>query len=65
MSHPKDPFNNENLNMPDEDFELAMKLMLEKGLVTSFVKDGEVYYKLTDTGFAIGNHLVSDPSMAN
>lgn len=74
MKHnPKEPFNYKNIdpsfegldNFSREEFTKVMEQMIEKGLVSSFQKDGEVYYQLTDFGFAVGQHLNPDPKMVN
>lgn len=65
MSHPKTPFTKHDLNINSLEFEIAMTEMIDKGLVTSFVKDGQVYYQLTEIGYAVGQHLTSDNKMAN
>lgn len=65
MSNPKNPFTKRDLNLNSLEFEVAMSEMIDKGLVTSFIKDGEVYYQLTDIGYAVGQHLTSDNKMTN
>lgn len=65
MPHPKDPFTNKDLQMEIDEFEHAMKIMAENGLVTSFTKNGKLFYQLTEIGYAVGTHLISDPKMAN
>jgi hypothetical protein len=65
MSNPKSPFTKRDLNLNSIEFEVAMAEMINKGLVTSFIKDGEVYYQLTDIGYAVGQHLSSDNKMVN
>jgi hypothetical protein len=65
MSNPKNPFTKRDLNLNSLEFEVAMSEMIDKGLVTSFIKDGEVYYQLTDIGYAVGQHLTSDNKMIN
>jgi hypothetical protein len=62
---PRSPFCFEDLNLSLTEFHLAMEQMLANGLVSSFIKDGTVYYQLTDIGYAIGEHLVSDKKMVN
>lgn len=63
--HPKTPFRSQDLNISPSEFEEIMNQMIDKGLVRSFYENGELYYQLTDIGFAVGEHLVSDPKMAN
>ncbi len=65
MIHPKTPFSKNDLNLDPQDLDFVLSDMIDKGLITSFVKNGEVYYQLTEIGYAVGCHLTSDPKMAN
>lgn len=65
MFHPKSPFNNNDLNLDPDQFDMAMNAMIENGLVTSFTKNGVKFYQLTDIGYAVGQHLIADTKMAN
>ena len=39
--------------------------MIDSGLITFFMKDDELYYQLTDIGYAVGQHLFTDSKMLN
>lgn len=65
MNNARAPFCFEDLSLSWSDFNLAMKEMMQHGLVSSFEEEGVIYYQLTDIGLAVGKHLTSDHKMAN
>ena len=62
---PRTPFTFEDLDLTVDDFNLAMSEMIDSGLITFFMKDDELYYQLTDIGYAVGQHLFTDSKMLN
>jgi DNA-binding HxlR family transcriptional regulator len=51
--------------MSQKDFDEAIDGLIEKGMVQKVVIDGEVQYKLTALGQAVGGHLDSNHSDKN
>ena len=61
----KAPFTTSDVEMSDEEFEIAMNGLIEKGLAEKIIIDDEIHYMITDLGLAIGSHLDSDPCNQN
>ena len=59
------PFCKEDSDLSEDEFNLAISGLMEKGLVELTVIDGVTHYILTDMGAAIGQHMDSDPSKQN
>ena len=55
----KDIFSNEDIPMSSSEFALAIKGLLDKGLVEEVIVDGEINYRLTSIGCQIGPHMTS------
>ena len=54
------------VNVPEEELKEALECLLEKGYVEQLTSpDGEVLYRLTELGAAVGNHMDSDPAARN
>lgn len=51
--------------MSEKDFDEAIQGLIEKGLVEEVMVDGEVQYRLTLVGQAVGHHMESDPTNRN
>ena len=49
----------------EQDFKTALQGLIEKGLVQEIVEDGQIKYKLTPMGRAVGKHLDSNHSDKN
>ena len=62
----KEPFAYSNESgMSESDFDEAIKGLIEKGLVEEVMVDGEVHYRLTLEGQAVGQHMESNPADRN
>lgn len=61
----KTEFNYEDLNLSKKDFELAVKGLIDKGLLEEVLIEGQIKYRLTKIGMIVGGHLDSDPKFQN
>lgn len=59
------PFCQADSDLSNEEFNLAISGLIEKGLVEEIIIDGIQYYMLTDMGAAIGSHIDSNPANHN
>ena len=60
MSKNKDLFSMEDVGMSKSEFDLAIKGLIEKGLVEEVIVGDEVNYRLTDICIKLESHLDSD-----
>ena len=51
--------------LTDEQVTEVLEGMVEKGLITKSIKNGEVLYSVTDLGKIVHDHMISDPSTRN
>lgn len=51
--------------MSEDEFNEAIQGLIEKGLVEEVMVDGEVQYRLTMVGQAVGAHMESEPAVRN
>lgn len=65
MNNRKAPFSKDDVEMSDEEFEIAMRGLIDKGLAEKIIVDNETHYIITDLGLAVGSHLDSDPATQN
>ena len=65
MNNRKAPFSKDDVEMSDEEFEIAMRGLIDKGLAEKIIVDNEIHYIITDLGLAVGSHLDSDPATQN
>ena len=65
MSKNKDTFSIEDIGMSKTEFDLAIKGLIEKGLVEEVIVGDEVNYRLTDVCIKLESHLDSDISEQN
>jgi hypothetical protein len=61
----KAPFTKSDVEMSDEEFEIAVNGLIDKGMAEKIIIDNEIHYMITDLGLEIGSHLDSDPSNQN
>lgn len=54
-----------DLRMKDDEFDTAIKGLLEKGLMEEQVIDNEPHYRITDLGKSVHKHSASDPKNQN
>jgi hypothetical protein len=60
MSKNKDTFSIEDIEMNKTEFDLAIKGLIEKGLVEEVIVGDEVNYRLTDICIKLESHFDSD-----
>lgn len=65
MNKTKAPFSKDDVDLSDEEFEVAMSGLISKGLAEKIIINNEIHYMITDLGLAVGSHLDSDPSTQN
>lgn len=65
MNNRKAPFSKNDVEMSNEEFEIAMRGLIDKGLAEKIIVDNEIHYIITDLGLAVGSHLDSDPETQN
>jgi hypothetical protein len=58
----KAPFNFSDSDLQKSEFDAAIQSLVEKGMVSTIVIDGEIHYQITDLGIMVGSHIDSDPS---
>ena len=65
MFKEKISFKKEDCGMTEDDFNLAIDGLIEKGLVKEEIIEGKIFYYLTDIGVGVGSHIESDYSNRN
>ena len=61
----KDKFSDLLPDISEEEITNLLESMVRKGYLTSFIKDGETYYELTENGRLARAHMDSDPKLRN
>jgi len=58
-------FSSEESDMSEKEFNIAIQSLMEKGLVSKTIIDGETYYCLTNIGLIVSSHIDSEQSLRN